>query len=140
MANIKCESKRALVSYLSRSPEATDLLSALEAEQDRIVVALKSGKILTASSGAGFSATFSIIGALAPDEMFGLSQELIEVYTDARAALVAAGAFLSGSTDYLHDDPLILARMMLDDRMNAVTRYQTDFTAIRIPQTMGGPL
>ncbi len=138
MAIVKAESKRALWSYLQRN-STPDFISGLQQQQDKIVQAISTGKNLTASSGNGFSATFTIIGAMPPDEMLGLSQEMIEIYTDARNALIAAATIASNTPSNVAD-PLIRERGLLDDRMTAVTRYQTDYTSIRIPQTMGGPV
>jgi len=140
VATVKAEIKRGMLNAISRALNgAVDLKTGLEAFQNQGYAAIKSGKQLIASSGVGHSTTFAIpmIGsALDQSEFFALSQELLETYDAARSELLTAGTIMN-ATDPQVADPLIKARMMLADNMQAVTRWQTDYTAIRFPQTAG---
>lgn len=129
MANVKAETKRAIVSAIARASTVVGLLAGLQQFQDAAFAANKGGKSLASSSGAGHSAMFTILESMPPDEVLGFSQELLETFSAAKAAI-------GGSPS----DDDILARMLLADNMNAVTRHQTDYTNIRIGQTLGGPI
>jgi hypothetical protein len=59
-----------------------------------------------------------------PEEVLALAQEYREVYTDAKAALIAAG-------NATPSDSQILAEMMGDDRMIGATSVQKDFSQLR---------
>lgn len=67
---------------------------------------------------------FAILDSMPPDEILGLSQELIETCTDASAALIAAGTPKP-------TDAQILAQMFLDNRLYGTTESRTDFSELR---------
>jgi hypothetical protein len=111
--------------YNQSIAQAASLQEALQGYQDSLFAGVKSGRILVNSSGTGSSVSFEIPSTLrgfTQDEVFGFSEELIQIYEDTVAALTAASA--DGS------DPSIFAAMMADDRMQAVTKVHDSFTLI----------
>lgn len=131
MANLRAEQKRAIASAIARNTTVQGLKKGLQEFQDAAFVANKSGKFLASSSGEGHSAMFAILQSMPPDEILGFSQELLETFDSASAALVTGGNATPA-------DAQVLAAMFLFDNFTGVTRTQTDFGPIRIPTTYGG--
>src|SRR5262245_60523125 len=126
MALIRAEIKRGCLRSLFRQAQAaaTTLQVALDAFQDGGFKAIKSGKIVIATAGAGHSTQFAVPDqwrSFSQEEIFSLTEELEQVYSDSKAQLIA-----NGNTD--PDDQTIFDAMMADDRLQTVTRTQTDYT------------
>ena len=83
-------------------------------------------------SGAGKSTVFIVpkIGEMfRQEEIFGLTQELLEVYNDA---LTTLGLTVTQDTS---QDAQILPMMQADDRLAEITVTQPDFTYLLSPWT-----
>jgi hypothetical protein len=105
-----------------------DLLAALKAFQKMQFGALSTGKSSIGSTGFAHGTQwqgYQLLRAFNPEEVFSLAQELREVYTDARARLVAAG-------DATPADPAVVAEMFDDDRMCGATVTRPDFSTMRL--------
>jgi len=113
--------------YNQAVANAASLQEALQGFQDSCFTGVKTGRILVNSSGTGSSVSFEIPGIVrgyTQEQVFGLAQDFREIYTDAVAALSAAGA--DGS------DTSIFAAMMADDRMQSITRVRDSFTLLNL--------
>ena len=133
MALVKAEIKRAMLNCIYRGSTVAGLSAGLVAFQDQGFAAMKSGRVLIATSAAGHSSTFKIPmpgDAVSQDEFFGFSQELLETFDTAKAVLISEG-------NATPTDAQILARMLVADNMQAITRYQTDYVGIRFPSVGG---
>lgn len=137
MALIQAEIKRGFLRSLYRAacgaaqnPDNVGLLKpALEAFQDSGFAALKSGKLLFATSAAGKNVQFQAppIGAqFTQEQVFALTEEFLAVYDSALITLSAAS--INNPTD-----AQIFQCMLADDRINAVRSYMVDFTLGRFP-------
>src|SRR5262249_36259566 len=101
------------------------LQKALEAFQDNGFAGIKSGRLLIGSAGAGHSSSFALPQSwqsFTQEEVFSLSEELLAVYFDAKAAL----------GDSSTDDQVFQA-MMDDDRLATITTVQKDYSTLRYP-------
>ena len=144
MANIKAAIKRGLLQYLYdgvRLGNLADTLGLQDATIDTLEDALmffqqfiakdiQSGKISVGSSGMGHQVQFAaipIFRSYEPSELFAAVQEMREIYNDALITLA------SGHSVIHTNDAQILSIMMADDRMQTVTRTQTDWTLTRLP-------
>jgi hypothetical protein len=143
MAQLRAELKRSFLQSLYDSvvdgTASEDLVSddvsrsvftleaALKAFQRMGFNSLKTGTLIVGSSGYAHEtrlATPDIMRSFSQEEIFSLAQEYREVYTEARAALVAAG-------DASPTDAEIFAEMMANDRLQAASFTQTDHTGLR---------
>lgn len=149
MATVKAQLKRGLLQWIYDAlilgtivddlgitvpPGVTFSITTLEQAliwfQRSLAPEIRTGKITTGSTGYQHGTTFaqpSVWRSLTPDELFAAAQEFREVYKDAVITATAAQA-PSAVTD-----SCILAAMMADDRLQTVTRTQSDYTLIRLP-------
>src|ERR1044071_3626475 len=131
MAVLRAEIKRGFLRSLFRQSEANavTLEAALGAFQDQGFKAIKAGKLVIASSGAGHSVQFAVPDAwrsFSQEEVFSLSEELFQVFDDAKAMLIANGTAEP-------DDDSIYTAMTADDRLQTVTSLQKDNSPLRFP-------
>lgn len=133
MAQIRAQLKRAILSSLARqaaaTTPATDLLDALESYADSMVMGIKDGTIVEATSQAGHHTKLRIpvLGEhFRQEDVCELSQEFIEVYNDALVSLSAQS--ISSPTD-----AQVLTTMLNDDRMTSVTKTRKDYTLVNMP-------
>lgn len=132
MAVLKSEIKRGFLRSLYRGttvpPDTATLAEALATFQTNGFDALKSGRLVIASAGAGHQVSFALpmIGQqLAQDEVFALSEEFFAIYADASAGLT--------ETNPGDNDATIFAAMMADDRMASITEVRQDYSLLRYP-------
>lgn len=95
------------------------------------------GRVVVSQSGSGQSGSFqmSVSGAeWTPDNIFGLTQELIELIP-----VTIANALLASPPVTLVDDgtqtAALVAAMNQDDSLQGVTQQMGDFTSLRFPVT-----
>jgi hypothetical protein len=128
---LSAEIKRGFLNSLARktADTSTALADALTAFQDQSFSAVKSGRLIVTHSGAGKSVTFQLpeIGRMfSQEQVFALTQEFLEVYSDAKITLSAQG-------NSSPDDPSILAVMLADIRLADIDCHAPDFTGLGWP-------
>jgi hypothetical protein len=133
VATIAAQIKRGFLNTLYRQATAgTQLIDILNEFQDYCFSPeLKRGRLIQSSSGNQHSTSFqqfSTAFQLSQEQIFSLSQELIEVYGDSVAGLQAATPPIPEPTD-----DQIAAAMLQDDRLTSIRAFQTDYTATRFP-------
>lgn len=99
--------------------------------------AFKTGRILVNTSGSGQSASFEVpqIGKqYSQDQIFALSEELLEIYSDAVAQLQAETPSFNPTASPANQQT-VFDTMMADDRLQGVRTQMGDFTGLRIPVT-----
>lgn len=140
MVRIQSEIKRGFLRqiYTGCHDTAVFLEDALVAFQAAIFSPnFQRGRIIVSTSGGGQQGSFTIpnIGQqFSQDQIFALSEELLQIYTDTLAALVAATpTFDPRANDSGSSEQQMFAAMMLDDRLNAVRREYGDHTLTRFP-------
>ena len=131
MAQIRAQLKRGVLNSLARQAATAKvtLLNALNAYQDALIAGVKAGRTIEVSSGAGHMSKFRtpFLGEhFRPEDMAELTQEFVEVYSDSLGVLATGGN--SSPTD-----AQVLATMLIDDRMQSVTRTRVDYTIINYP-------
>lgn len=131
MVRLTAEVKRGFLNalYLGAKNTATPLQDALNAFLLNSFPSVQSGRLVVSHAGAGKSTVFQIPRIdqyLSQEEVFGLSQELTEVYNDAVVMLANQNPPVSPT------DPIVFAAMMLDDRLQDITRVSPDFTTLLI--------
>lgn len=97
------------------------LADALKAFRRGKVETTNEGLVVTSTAGNGRAVTFSIPGNLSPVALTELGDYLEVKYDEARARLIADG--IAAPTD-----AQIKTEML--DKLQPVTRYQSDFTMI----------
>jgi len=144
VAAIKAELKRGFLNSLWRQcqvangagsgsggPPAFGLIDFLNSFQDAGFSRVKSGRVLTVTTGAGHSATFApwnVLRSFTEEEVFSLSQELLETYQAAILSLSLDTPPVTQPTDNQ-----IFAAMMAADNLQTVTSLQHDYLTIRFP-------
>ena len=94
------------------------------------------GRVVVSQSGSGQSGSFMVMspssgGEWTPDNIFGLTQELIELI----AFCISDGSF-GGTDDGQNTSTLTLqAAMCAEDSLQGVTEQHGDFTSLRFPVT-----
>lgn len=130
MAQVRGQLKRAILNSLYRQATNTvTLLSILQAYQDALVMGVKGGRVIEATSQAGHSTKFRTPNPgehFRPEDMGELTQELLEVYNDGLVTLSAQG-------NATPTDTQIVAVMLADDRLASITTTRSDFSLIRYP-------
>lgn len=99
----------------------------------------RQGKLVVSQSGSGQSGSYqmSVAGEeWTPDNIFGLTQELIELVpvTIANALLSTPPVTLVDDGDKAHTAELVAA-MNQDDILQGVTEQRGDYTSLRYPVT-----
>jgi hypothetical protein len=97
----------------------------------------KTGRILVNTSGGGQSAYFEVpqLGRqYTVDQIFALSEELLEIYSDVVAQLQAATPSFDPNASAANQTTTFNT-MMDDDRLQGVRTQMGDFTGLRIPVT-----
>lgn len=135
MAAIQASIRRGFLRslYNQAVANAASLQEALQGFQDGCFTAVRTGRLIVNSSGTGHSSSFEIPGIVrgfTQDQVFGLSEDFLQIYTDTVAALSAASA--DGS------DASVFAAMLADDRMQSITRVRDSFTLLNLNPS--GPL
>lgn len=141
MADVKAEIKRGFLRSLYRlvqygtqtnpvtgQPVAT-LADVLNAFQDGGFSAIKSGRLIIQTAGAGHSVSYQppdVARSFTQDQVFSLSEELQQVYADAIVTL-------SGQSVPSPTDLQIFNVMIADDRLTTIKDVQRDFTTLRWP-------
>ncbi len=130
MVYIQAEIKRALLRNISRNAtkSSATLREALEAYQDQSAGAVNTGRIILNTSGGGYSTSLEMSAQwkqLTQEQVTGLTEEYLNVYDDALAALA-----ISQPSD-TSQDASILSTMLLDDRFRGVRSAMGDFTMLR---------
>jgi hypothetical protein len=98
----------------------------------------KTGRVVVNTSGGGQSASFNVPqlgGQFSQEQVFALSEELLEVYDTAVATLAAATPGFNPQADDTTSEPAVFNTMLEDDRLQGVRVMHGDFTAIRLPVT-----
>lgn len=133
MAILQAELKRGFLRSLYRAATsatpAVTLINALNAFQDAQFPLVKSGRLIVSTSGNAHGTSFKIPDSmfqLTQDQVFALSEEFIQTYTDAKANLI-----LNGNATPTDDD--IFAAMIAADNLQTIREYQNDYTATRFP-------
>lgn len=130
MAVLQAETKRGILRSLWRSAKskAVSLAEALAAFQDQGFPAIRNGRPVVATSGAGHSVSFQISSPqnseITQVQIFNLSEELLATYDEARATLVSAGTATP-------TDDAIFAGMLAADALQTVTFTQKDHLMTR---------
>ena len=133
MVALNAQIKRAILNslFLQAQANATPLVNALNAFLLDGFSACQSGRLVVSHTGAGKQVTFQvprIDQQFRQEEVFGLAQELTEVYTDALTTLG-----ISQPTD-ASQDRNIFQTMLADDRLQEVTIVSSDFTGLGWPR------
>lgn len=133
MAILQAEIKRGFLTALARQAGAASTLNdTLTGFQDYCFSPeLKRGRLITASSGNAHHTAFQMAAngfQMTQDQIFALSQEFLEVYSDSLSSLQTATPPIPTPSD-----AQILATMLIDDRMTSIRSYQNDYTATRFP-------
>jgi hypothetical protein len=130
MAQVRGQLKRAILNSLFRqATNSVKLLDILDAYQDAMVMGVKGGRVIEATSQAGHSTKFRTPNPgehFRPEDLAEMTQELLEVYNDALVTLSAQGN--SSPTDTQS-----VAVMLADDRLASITLTRSDFSLIRYP-------
>jgi hypothetical protein len=130
MAQVRGQLKRAILNSLYRQATQTvALVDILQAYQDALVIGVKGGRIVEATSQAGHSTKFRTPNPgehFRPEDMSEMTQEFLEVYNDALVTLSAQG-------NASPTDAQIVAVMLADDRLTTITVTRSDFSLIRYP-------
>ena len=130
MAQVRGQLKRAILNSLYRQATVSvTLISILQAYQDALVVGVKGGKIVEATSQAGHSTKFRTPNPgehFRPEDMGEMTQEFLEVYADAVATLKAQG-------NNTPTDTQIVTQMLGDDRLQSITVTRRDYSILRYP-------
>ncbi len=125
--------KQAFLRSLFRASRlAGNLKLALEAFQDNGFAACKTGRVIISHSGSGQSTSFelpSVARGFSQDTVLDLSEELLQIFTDA---LGGTSYDETGASDQTYFDT-----MMLDDRLVGVSQVHEDYTLLRTPSTFG---
>lgn len=121
---ITTDYKRAWLGKLYRGTSPGTLLGRLEAESDARVGATQSGGTITGTSANGHSVQFAgpDSGGTSFGEMAALCAEMIRRYTEANAALIAAGTATP-------TDAQIYAEMLA--QLVACVEFSSDYSALR---------
>lgn len=128
-AQIRAQLKRAILSSLFNQAGSATLISILQGYQNALVIGVKGGRVIEATSEAGHSVKFrtpNITEHFRPEDTAELSQQFLEVYADAVTALQGTG--IPSPTD-----AQIFAQMNADDRLQSITTTRTDFSVLRWP-------
>ena len=133
MAQLQAQLKRGILDELWYAvPESTDkglLESAIRAFKSARFENIKTGLYISSTSGGGYSVSFAqpeLFRQLGPDQFFMLGMEFLDILTDAKATLSAAG------TD--DTDENLFQTMMADDRLQPGQRVMYgDYTMLRWP-------
>jgi hypothetical protein len=137
---IQSVKKRAFLNQVAQGAiaQAITLTAALTAVQTQCNSAsFAKGRIFVSQSGSGQSASFQIGVAGAewtPDNVFGLTQELIELI----ATVCADGSFAYGLDDTTQTAALAQA-MMANDSLAGIRQQCGDWTGLNIPSIGGVP-
>jgi uncharacterized protein YidB (DUF937 family) len=132
MVRLRSEIKRGFLRSLWRAASVTDGVSlndVLDGFQNAGFGWVKSGRIVISTAGGGYSSSFNAtqaISELSQEEVFAFSEELYTIRDSAVAALTAAGTVPAAQTD-----DLIVAAMLLDDRMAGAREEMNDYTSLR---------
>ena len=130
MAQVRGQLKRSILNSLSRqATQSVALIDILEAYQDALVLGVKGGRVVEATSQAGHSTKFRTPNPgehFRPEDMTELAQELLEVYADAVTNLNAQG-------NASPTDAQIVAVMLADDRLASITLVRKDYATLRFP-------
>lgn len=131
MAEIQAEIKRGFLRSLYRqTSESQSLQDVLDAYQTTLFTpSFQSGRMVSATSQAGHNVQFippAIGSQFTQDQVFSLSEELEQVYSDAIVNLSSAGT--TSPTD-----SQIFSEMMGDPRLTTITDVQKDYTLLRWP-------
>jgi hypothetical protein len=130
MAQVRGRLKRAILNSLFRQATGSvTLLDILQSYQDALVIGTKGGRVIEATSQAGHSVKYRTPNPgehFRPEDMSEMTQEFIEVYSDALITLSAAG-------NATPTDAQIVAVMLADDRLQSVTVTRKDFSILRFP-------
>lgn len=105
------------------------LAEALNGFQDQAFANVQTGRVVTATAGAGRSAQFAapeIWRTLDPETIFELAEQLQQVYADALVTLSAQG-------NASPSDAQVFAVMIADDRLQTITSVQKDYSTLRWP-------
>lgn len=132
MAYLQAQLKRGFLNSLYRqgAKAGLPLLESLTAFQDNGFAAISTGRLIGSTSGNGKSVSFIMppVGKqFSEEQVFILSQELLEVYANALVTLA-----ISQPQDNTHDASII-ATMLADDSLQTVRSMMYDFTALRFP-------
>jgi hypothetical protein len=135
MVRLTAEIKRAFLSalYLGGMPTATPLSASLQSFLLTGFSACKTGRLVVSHSGAGKTTVFQVPRVdqyFQEQEILGLAQELIEIYTDAITAIIdltVAPAVPDTS------DSNVYAVMLRDDRLQDICKTYPDFTTLLMP-------
>lgn len=148
MAIIQAEIKRGILRSIYRNSQAQSgqivpLAAALAAYQDSGFQGLNSGRIIVSTSGFGKSTSFAAPSTslqFTQEQVFALSEELLETYDAAIAALNAGSTPLPPEGPPGSNDAAIFSAMMLQDNMQTITSVRDDHTMLRYPTFSTGAL
>lgn len=131
MATLQAQVKRGILDeiWYAGQKSALSLTDSIRGFKSARWESIQTGTFVVNTSGGGYSVNFhvpEIFRQLGPDQFFALGQEFLEVMTDARATLVAAGTASPADSD-------IFTTMMADDRMQSLRSAMLDTTALRFP-------
>ncbi len=121
--------------YLQSKTAAIPLSDALTSFLLNAFGSVSSGRLVVSHAGAGKSTVFQVPRVdqyLSQEEIFGLSQELTDVYNDAVLTLtdIAANAVPPVTADL--SDPTVYALMTQDIRLADINVVQPDFTNLLV--------
>lgn len=122
-----------IVLAAGESSPITDLQSGLMWFQGYLMNDLSSGKLIVGSSGYQHQTKYAepaVWRAFTQEALMELAQEFREIYNDAVVTLTTNSCSIN--------DINILRTMMADDRLQTVTKLQSDYTLIRMPWTRLG--
>lgn len=130
MVTIQASIRRGFLRALYRSGAlaGASLAETLEAFQVNGFGAVKTGRLVVTYSGSGQSTSFelpSVGRGFTQDQVFGLSEEFLQIYADTVSAL----GIIPQGTD---NDLAIFNAMMADDRMQSITRIRDSFTLLNL--------
>ncbi len=133
MAQLQAQFKRGCLRSLFRaaSTQALTLYNALTNYQDSLFAIVQKGRTIGSTASNGHSLSFKmppVFDQLTQDQAFQLSEEFLAIYTDALTVLN-----LSAIPADQTQDNNIFNTMLADDRLQSITHYGTDYTAIRFP-------
>lgn len=136
MVDLQSEIKRGFLRSLYRSTLDTSqtLGSVLNAFQSQGFTALKTGRLMTSTSGGGYSVSFDAPGIgrqFTQDVIFALSEMLLSVYDSAVAILFADDS--NFDADDSDNNLEIFNQMMAMDAMQGVSQWINDYTLTRWP-------
>lgn len=115
--------KRAWLNWCSDTDTGSNLLAALKAQRNARAAEIKTGQVIAGTSANNHSVSFSAPSQVetSPVDMFGMWQELVDLFTASKADLVTAG-------DATPTDAEVLAEMLY--RLTDVRTFETTYTGV----------